>query len=173
LINVTKGFSLKPGKSATLKVAVGALDLPAGAYTILAKSSSTNGSVNTTTTGPSVAVAAPFVAISGEVSVLTPSILKVGHTGTFKLTLTNTGNINSTGLATIAIGLSSDGATLAVPLTPFKKSLKLVPGKPLILTLHVKIPKGFAGVGNYFLFITFTQGATTFDAVGTMPFSVG
>jgi hypothetical protein len=98
--------------------------------------------------------------------------VKSGAVGTFNLTLTDNGNINSVGLATIAIGLSSDGVTLTASLTPLKRPLTLKVGKPRILVLHLKIPKGFES-GTYFPIITFTQGTTTVDVVGAVPFDVG
>lgn len=144
---------------------------PVGTFTLIAQVSYKSGTTTDSVGGSILTVASPSVSISSVMGAVTPATVKSGGTGSFKLTLTDNGNVNSVGEATIAIGLSSDGATLTAQLTPLRRPLTLKVGKPRTLVLHLKIPKGFES-GTYLPIITFTQGTTTFDAVGAVPFDV-
>lgn len=164
-------LKIRPETTVPVTVRINAA-LSAGTYTLVAQVSYKSGTTTDSVGGPTLTVAAPSVSISSVMGAITPTTVKSGGTGNFDLTLTDNGNVNSVGEATIAIGLSSDGATLAATLTPVKRPLTLKVGKPRTLVLHLKIPKGFEP-GTYFPIITFTQGTTTFDAVGMVPFDVG
>ena len=167
----TKKLTLKAGKTGKATIALPKLSLTAGSYTIFAKTTDTAGAISVAT-GPSLQVSAPVISLSASVGAVSPTTVVAGKTIGFMLTLTNAGNVDSIGPATIAIGLSVDGTTAAVVLKPQKKSLKVkAGGLAIALKLHIAIPKSQAA-GTYFPVVTFTQGTSTFTAVGTTSFAV-
>jgi hypothetical protein len=109
---LTRTVAVKADGSSPVTVAV---DLPsstaAGTYTLLAKTTDTAGTTSATT-GPSLAVAAPFVSFTDETltSDLSGPVVNGTKTkDTASLTLTNSGNIASTGDTTVELLLSEDG----------------------------------------------------------------
>jgi hypothetical protein len=170
--SVSKRLKLKAGKSTTASVPVKPASLPAGTYTLLAEATDAPGTAIVSPTGPSLTVAAPVVTLTHTVGTVAPASLPPGRSIAFTLTLTNTGNIASAGLSTITVGLSTDGATLAVPLSTVKRSLKIAPGgKPVAVKLKVKLPATLAA-GPYQPFVSFAQGKATFTAVGDTALTV-
>jgi hypothetical protein len=118
-------------------------------------------------------VAAAYVALTGTVSAVTPAAVTPGKTLSFTLTLDNSGNVNSTGKATLAVYLSADGTALTVPITPtLTKSLTVKPGKPLPVRLSVKVPTT-APAGSFFPLVTVVQGTATTTAAATTKVAVG
>jgi len=169
--SVKHGLSLKPGKTATVAVPANkGVALPAGTYTVLAQVVDATLGTSAAATGPTLTVAAPFASLTGTV---TPLATTPGKTLSFTLTITNGGNVNAAGKATLAVYLSLDGTTLSVPVTPvLTKSLTVKPGKPLAVRLKVKVPTA-AAAGNYFPLVSFTQGAQLFTAAAATKVAVG
>ena len=162
-----KNLPLKAGKSTGKSINVSKLSLPAGTYTLLAQATDSAGNVSASTTGPTLTVAAPFVSLSAVVGAVKPTSPKVGKPATFVVTITNAGNVDSTGDLTLAIGVSSDGTTLAEAVTSVtKKNAKVKSGgKALKVSAHFKVPTDLPFFTLY-PFVTITQGTTTLSAVG-------
>jgi hypothetical protein len=158
---------LKAGRSESVLDPVNTESLPSGSYMILAEVTDSTGAVSDSTTGPSLSVAAPFVSLAATLGPVVPATVKLGGVGTFRLILTNAGNINATGPATIDIGLSTDGATVAVPLTPVRRAVTvLANGKPTPVVLTFRIAKTFSPGGTYEPIITYNQGSNTLTQTG-------
>jgi hypothetical protein len=167
---IAKAPAPRPGKSVPSHITIPSLNLSAGGYTLLSEVIDASGDIATAATGTSVTVNAPFVAVTGVIGAVTPDIVK--SVGTFKLTLENSGNIETTGKAMIIVGLSADGVTVseALPSTIIRP-VNIFPGRPTTLVLHIKLPKGFAA-GTYYPFVSYTQGTTSFAMAGTAAFTV-
>jgi hypothetical protein len=168
-----KKLKLKAGQTTKLSVPLKNLSLPAGSYTLLAQTTDYNKLVTPSTTGPSLVVAAPFVSVSAVVGPVKPVTVIAGKSVSVAVTLTNAGNINSTGKMNVAFGLSSDGATLAIPLTTVTKAVTVKSGgKATPLHLPFKIPVGTAA-GTYFPYLTIVQGSVDLSVVGSVAFTIG
>ncbi len=171
--SVSKKLNLAAGKSITVTIPVKSQPAPAAAtYDILTAATNASGTVSTTQATNGLMVAAPFVNLSAAVGVPSPTALTAGKTITVKVTLTNEGNINSTGALTTTIGLSSDGATLTNSLTQQTKNVTVKANtKAVALTFKIKIPAGTTP-GTYFPAFTFSQGSDTFTVVGNASTAV-
>jgi hypothetical protein len=172
LNSIKRPVVLKAGREILERVPVNTAALPAGTYTILEQTTDSKGNITATTTGPTLTVVAPSISLSASIGLVSPSLVKLGRTGTFKLTITNSGNINSTGLASIAIGLSADGVSEFVPLTTVRSKPTIRPSKSVTIVLHLKIAKAFSPTGTYEPFVSFAQGSNTVTQIGS-AFTVG
>jgi hypothetical protein len=167
-----RGLALGPGKSTLFAFPIRSFDLPPGTYTILAQTTDKYLTTDTATTGPTVAVAAPVITLSAGLGVVSPAtVIKPGRVISFVLTLENSGNVNSTGLANISIGLSTDGTTTSTPLTTQERRLTIRAGNiPVRLRLLLRVPTDTAA-GTFTPFVIFTQGANSVTALGPSPFT--
>jgi len=170
---LTRNIKLRAGRA--IHIPVGGT-LPAtlvGKYTLLAAAIDPAGFTSDAPTGPIATVASPFVSLAAAIDAVSPRAVAMGKTVTLKIVLTNVGNIDSAGIGTFSMGLSSDGKTIAVPVVPSQRKSVIVTagGKPTTVTLRFKIPSGYA-VGSYFPVLTFAQGSTKLTAIGSVPFSV-
>ena len=87
--------------------------------------------------------------------------------------LTNSGNVASTGRATIVLVLAADGSTPSIPLGTVTRSVTIKPGgKPLVLRLTAKV-SAFQATGTFTPQVTFTQPDGAATAAGTSPVNVG
>ncbi|MDB5300479.1 MAG: peptidyl-prolyl cis-trans isomerase (rotamase) - cyclophilin family, partial [Phycisphaerales bacterium] len=119
ITTLSRGVNLKPGKTLALKLTTKNLpaSLPAGTYTLLVQTTDPSVNVTDATSGPTIHVAAPFVSLSASGSSVKPSAIKLKKSGTLTVTLTNAGNVATSGAAAIDIGVSSDGQTEAFSLS--------------------------------------------------------
>jgi uncharacterized repeat protein (TIGR03803 family) len=171
---LTKKVSIKPGKTATFSLSVKGLALStADDYAFLPEVTDTAGLVSAATNGPSVNVAAPYVALSATVTGATGRPTAPGKPFSLTLSLTNGGNIDSTGTATIVVYLSDDGTSLTFSLTTVSKPLTIkANGKPVLVHFKLKVPTT-ATAGNLYPLVTVAQGSNTATAVDQLPVVVG
>ena len=130
---LTKTVTINANSSANEAVAI--KSIPAslnGTYSILASATDSSGT-SSSTTGPSLTASAPFVAFSNEVLTtnLTGSIVSGSRTkDAATLTLTNLGNVASTGSTTVDLLVSPDGtAASGTNVRTFPESIVIQPSK--------------------------------------------
>ena len=169
---VLKTLPLQPGQTKTKTVKFTKnVTLPAGQYTLLAQTTDSAGTVTDATAGPTLSVADAHVDLSATAGAVKPASPKLGKPASVQLTLTNTGNIDSNGALTVAVGLSTDGVTVAEPVTTVTFSNVRIKdtGKAVKLALHFVLPTDL-DVLSYYPVLTLTQDDQNLTAVGT-PFS--
>jgi uncharacterized repeat protein (TIGR03803 family) len=169
-----RSLKLAAGKSATLGVAVKPSALPAGTYTILAQMTDATGAVQATAaSGASLQVATAFISLSATLPSATPLAVTAGKTAlSLTLALTNAGNVNSSGMATLAVYLSADGTTPTFHVTTVRASFTVKPGgKPTPIKLKVKVPAS-ATAGTFFPLVVIDQGDATATAVAASMVNV-
>jgi hypothetical protein len=172
LATASKRLALKAGASSKLSLGIKEVALPVGTYTLLAQVKDASGDVSVSSTGQTVTIAEPVTALSATVTGLKPTAVVAGKTFSFTLIISNTGNIATTGRASIAVGLSEDGATVAIPITIIVQKLQIKPNaKPLMLHLKVKVPTSALGMSLYPI-IDLTQDAATTSAVSNTAISI-
>jgi hypothetical protein len=142
---VTRRLNLKSNKSINAPVPIKALlaALPANTYTLLASTTDPSGNVTSASMGPAVQVAAPFIALTEAFTrqTLTGAALAGEKTkAVAAIQITNTGNIVTPGLTTIAFYLSTDGMvdSNAALIRSVSKPLRIRPGKSIIVSLPLK-----------------------------------
>ena len=166
---VLKKFGFKPGVTVQKTVNVTKLPTMADQYTLLAQVTDGSGNVSDAKTGPTLSVVAPFVSLSATVDAVKPTAPKLGKPASFVVTITNAGNVDSTGMLKLAVGLSSDGATLAEAITTltFNTAKIKAGGKPTKLTAHFTSPADL-NLLAYYPLVTIMQGTNTLTASGPM-----
>ena len=172
--SVPKRLKLAAGRSVNVAVPVKSLQLSAGAYTVLPQTTDPAGTVVAAAAGPTVQVAAAFVALSAVIGKVGPTALVAGRPITLTVVVTNAGNVNATGAGSVTVGLSADaGATVAVPITPVKHGVNArAGGRAYALRVRVKVPTT-APAGTYLPIVTVTEANNTATAVGTTAITVG
>jgi hypothetical protein len=140
--SITKTVPVKAGLATPVTIIVRSLPSTlSGDYTLLAKAVDTAGTT-TSTTGPALNATAANVTFSNEVlkTNLAGNLVSGTKTrDTVKLTLTNTGNIASTGASTVELLLSPDGTVASgTEIRSLNESIILRPNK----TKTVAIPLG-------------------------------
>lgn len=154
---LTRSVNLKPGKTQIVAMPIKSLpaNLPNGIFTLLAQATDPSSGIASSTAGPSVRVAAPFIQLSESFTKLTlPSTAVAGARlhASAALRITNDGNIAASGPTTIALFLSSD-QTLnggATPLARLVKSVHILPGKSVMVSIPLTALPAIAP-GNYFV----------------------
>ena len=170
--SVRKSLSFKAAKSASVAVPVKTFASTAGGYTVLARVTDAAGTTTDATAGPIVSVASPLVQLTGTIDKVSPAAVTAGKTLSFTLTLTNSGNADSTGKASLSVALSADGITPTIPIEGLTKSFTLRPGKPVSLRLAIKVSVAAATMTLSPLVIV-TQGNETATAAATTAVAVG
>jgi hypothetical protein len=138
---------------ASKNVTVNIKSLPAvlvGSYTLLAQATNAAGDVTAATTGPALAAAAPFVAFSETFIKTTLSgsvVAGVKTAATETLTVTNNGNVASTGASTLSVYASADTtAADGTLIRTLPETIVLKPGASKTITVPlVKLPSLAAG----------------------------
>jgi hypothetical protein len=128
--------------------------------------------VDLLTSSKTVVVAAPLISLQGTLSAIAPKVLKAGKAASLTLTLTNLGNIDATGPASVAIGLSTDGSTVSESITTVSiRSLRVKAGgkQKVLVHLHFKLPTDLQAI-SYDPIVTLTQGSNSLTVVGS-PFT--
>lgn len=173
LDSLVKNLSLKAGRGTPVSFGIKNISLPVGSYTILSLVTDTSGDISTSSTGPTLTVAPARIALAAELTAVSPATISPGKDVAFTLDITNTGNVDSTGLADVAIYLSVDGSALSIPLEMKTEKLTIKPaGKAVALRLKVKVPAGTAS-GSFYPLVSFVQGTSTFTAAASSPVTVG
>ena len=172
IATVSRPVKLKSSKAASIAVPVKKLSLPAGTYTLLAQVTDPSGNTSVAT-GSALTVAPATITLSGNIGAVTPSATTPGKSISFTLTLANSGNVNSTGAAQLAVYLSTDGASLSIPVSTITKRLTIrAGGKPVAVRLKVKVPTTAAAM-NLFPLVGITQGTATATVAGTGAIAIG
>ena len=168
---VRGNLRLGAGRTTKITVPVKVAAPPVGNYEIYIQATDAVGNTSIAGKAPNVSVAAPYTSLVAVVGPPRPTVALVNRAVTFKVTLTNNGNIDSTGTLSAAIEESTDGMAVTGTLgTPQKKNVKIkLGGKAVTLTYKAKL----TDTGTFFLGATFTQGETTFTQFGTTPITVG
>ena len=162
LATVKRQMNLAAGASQTLTVPVKALPSTAGTYTLLARTTDAAGQVLTAVNGPSVTVGPPAVSLSVAVS---PTTLTPGEPITLTVTVTNSGNVDSTGLLDLTINLSANLEANSVRLaaTAHRLPERVKAGGTSVFRLKGKLPAG-TPAGQYFYVVGLSQGAASANA---------
>jgi hypothetical protein len=165
-------LKLGAGKTTHETVPVKIAAPPAGDYEVFIEATDGLGDTSVAGKAPDLAVAAPYVSLSGTVGTPTPTDFSVDKTVTFKVTLTNNGNINSTGPLSATIELSDNGTTVATSLgkPQVKNPLTIkLGGKAVTLTYKAKV----TDEGTFYIGATFTQGSQVLTVFSSTPINVG
>ena len=173
LINsITRSLSIKPGASVSVKVPLA--QIPAtlnGLLDVLAEVTDPNAIRTFINSGTQVTVGAPFISLSATFSAPIPATLAPGKSARISVTIDNSGNIASTGLATINIGLTVDKVTELPGSTTLAKAVTIPAGKSIVLHLKIKAPSTLAA-GLYFPYLSFDQAGTSITAIGASAVTV-
>jgi hypothetical protein len=170
ILAISKTLSLKSKASTKLSFSIHNLILPAGSYGLIAQVTDSTGTLTESPEYSTITVAAPFVSLAGTLSAIAPTDPKPGKTVSLTLTLTNTGNIDASGAATFAIGVSTDGSTVNESITTISHPVKLkTGGKPTAVHLHFKLPTDLLAI-SYDPIVTMIQGLSSLTIVGS-PFT--
>jgi hypothetical protein len=165
---------LKPGFSAFAHLPIKDIPVsaPADTYALLAEVTDPLGNRSSSTDGPAIAVAAPVVTLSNlSIGAVTPASIKAGKAGNVAVTVTNSGNITSTGSATVELFLATGGEPSTQPLVTLSPKSAIKPGHKHIFRLHFVLP--FAQTpGTYALFVTISQNGSSLSALGSQTFAI-
>jgi len=170
--SLTRSLTIKPGLSTMVTVPI--TQIPAGlsgTYSIVAEVIDPNAVRTEVNTGNTVKIAAAYVTLGATLSAPSPASAAPGKSVNITVTITNTGNVPSTGAATINLGLTSDGTTELPGSVTTARVEKITPGKPLVLKLKLAIPATLSA-GSYFPYFTFDQPLGSATAVGTTAIAV-
>lgn len=155
--SVTRNLNIKAGKAAAIPVKVNSAlaGLAAGHYTLIARAIDPTGREIDSSSGPSLQVAAPFIALSESFATLTlPATISAGARtrALAALNITNNGNIQASGPTTLALYASGDGGVdgSATLIQSVVKTLHIKPGKSIRLTIAIKMFPAVAA-GKYFI----------------------
>ncbi len=162
IASIKRQVNMKPGKRSTFRLTVKSLptSLANGTYTLLARTIDPAGNARNSAAGVSVVIAAPFVSLSASVTVVKPPSVRAGKAANLTVTLSNAGNIDTSGLASLNVGLSADGQTESDILLQSLKKLKVKAGKNLVIHLHFKV-KSTQATGPYFMYFSISQDGGT------------
>jgi hypothetical protein len=172
LASFRRRVSLNAGATKLLGFPLNGFPLPAGTYTILAQTIDRYLTVVNATAGPIVTVVPATVQLSASVAQPIPAAIKPGQFINLVLSVANTGNVNSTGIATIAISVA--GVTNPNPVLIAKRVARLTlkpNGVALKLRLRVRIP-ATQPADTYTPVVTFTQGGNVVGAATNGSFVV-
>jgi hypothetical protein len=148
--------------------------LAAGTYHLIAvvtDALTLNNSVATTQT---ITTAAPFVSLTGTATAVTPSSIAANKTGSISVSITNGGNIATSGPLVITLAPSADGVSPVAGATFGSLTIPnavIKPGKIGKYTLHIKNTALTAG--TFYPYITATLDSKTVTLIGTSQFTIG
>ena len=164
--SVNRGLNLKAGRAMPVTIAARPLALPAGTYTVVPEFTF-GGATAAAGTATTVVVAPAFVSLTATAAGVAPATVAAGKTLTLTLVLTNAGNVNSVGRATVTVALAdpATGVTAAtLPAVTVGTTVKLG-GRPVTVHVRFKVPVGTTA-GTYQPFVSFAQGAAAAPTVG-------
>lgn len=176
LAHVIRPLNLKASHTGAMplpiRIAPGAL--AAGSYTLLARVIDPSGNSSDSSTGKSLTVAAPFIALSESFTKMTiPSIVTAGAKAhaIAVLRISNNGNITTPGTTTVALFATSSGVVdgAAVKITSVTRPLRIRAGKSVLVTIPVRlIPTAAAGAYTIVAQVTDSNGQMTVATSGTV-----
>ncbi len=157
LATISRKLTFKPGKAVLFNLPVQTQNLPAGTYTLLARTTDATGLLTTAAAGPTLVVAPPVVTLAATVSAVRPASPKPGKKATVVVTLTNSGNVDSAAPLTVSLGLSTDGTTtVTVPLTSAAHQTRVAAThRPAKLVLSFTLPTAL-DIQTYYPVVTVT-----------------
>jgi hypothetical protein len=167
---VRPSVRLRAGHTATVTVPLRVASLSPGSYSLVIEKTDPAGDV-IDAAGPALTVAAPRVALSATLGSVAPVAVTPGRSLSFTLTITNVGNVSSTGKSLASVYLSADGSAPTVPVATLAKRLTIPAGKAVAVRWRVKVPRGTAG-GTFYPMVTFAEGTATFTAVAATSVTV-
>ncbi len=180
--NRTEHVRLKAGKTQAVKLPIKSLPpgIAAGTYTLLAEVIDPAATPDIATSGPTFTSGTPAINLSLSLGRVAPASIRSGGSGAVILTITNSGNIESTGLMAINLGISSNGSTDTAPLANFYVAPKIAAGDRVSIRLHFKVPATQTS-GTFFPYAAINQfgaiasgsGAVGFKIVGPAPVAPG
>jgi hypothetical protein len=174
LVAVSRSLAVRADGSATVSLRLRKIpaSLSNAGYTLIATVTDANGATLASTAAATLAVAPATVALAATVAPQSTAPTNAGRTATLTVTVANDGNVSSSGPLAVTLGLSLDGATVAVPLGTTRHGVTLKPGgKPVVLHLRVRIPAA-AAAGTDRPLVSVVQGNASVTAVGTTPVTV-
>ncbi|HEY8749505.1 MAG TPA: Ig-like domain-containing protein, partial [Tepidisphaeraceae bacterium] len=169
-LNVT---TAKP-TSASVNLKIAAAALPAGHYTLFARVTDANGNASDSPAGPTLDVAAPFIALAETLassSLPTTATANSKSHGSAILAVTNSGNITTAATSTLALFATANGTIdgTSLQLTTVTQPLKIKPGKPARAGIPLKqIPAIPPGSYTIVAQITDPDGALSSVLVGSL-----
>ena len=174
LATASRKVSLRPAAKTRINVPVNVVPaaLTAGRYTLIAQVTDPAGQTSATAAGPVVTAASPFVSLSASAVKVTPVTVHPGKTATLTLTLSNGGNVATTGTAAATISLSVGATTQATTLATLAPRPRIKPGGHARLALRFRVPANQAA-GVFVPSVTLTANGSTATAAGATPFTVG
>jgi hypothetical protein len=165
LRSITKSLPLKPGKFATLSLSVQTQTLPAGTYVLVVQTTDAAGLTTPSPTTLPLTVEVPVVTLAATVAAVVPAAPRAGRAASVAVRISNSGNIDSTASLAVAIGLSTDGTTVAIPITSVTVRPHVKAGGALVtVVVHFKIPANLAAAA-YHPFVTVTATTPTAQTV--------
>ena len=176
----TKSGNLKAAGVEALKIKLKAIpDVPNGSYYLLVNVTDPGGNTATTSSTGTTTIAAPFIALSETFSRLTiPASVRAGAkiSAVASLTVTNNGNVASTGNTAIALYASPTGTFSSgdTQLTSLNKPLVIKPGASKLVNLPLKtVPAALPdGIYHVLAQVTDSKGDVT-TAASSTTFTAG
>jgi len=164
---------LKAGKSRTFRFSGATLStsLPAGTYYLVAQASGAGGDSAPAASTATVTVAAPVVSLAATVDSVAPATVSPGRHATLEVTIANNGNIDSTGLMTINLGLVPAGSTEHANVATLNRNVRVKAGRSAVLNLHFTLPKS-EPAGTYRAFVSIDQNGKATSAIGASVLTV-
>ena len=157
-----------------LPVRIGAATLPASSYALIARVIDASGNNDDSAPGPTVTVAAPFVAVSETFERSTiPTTASAGSKtrALAILRITNNGNVTTSGTTTAALFASLNGAVdgTATQINAVTQHLRIRPGKSVLVTIPLKrIPAIAAGAYAVLAQVIDPNGAVSVASAGIL-----
>jgi hypothetical protein len=177
--SVTRNLNIKAGKAAAVPVKVSSTlaGLAAGQYTLIARTIDPSGREVDSNSGPSLQVAAPFIALSESFAALTlPATISAGARtrALAALNITNNGNVQASGPTTLSLYASGDGGVdgSAMLIQSVVKTLRIKPGKSIRVSMPIRTFPSLAA-GKYFIVAQVTDPSLQkTSAIGAMQVTV-
>ena len=158
--STSKGPAIPAGKSAVLNIPVSSLPstLGNGTFYLFVETADSSGNTESTQVTNPVVVAAPFVTLSETIATTLAASLVSGTTthGAATTTITNNGNVKSSGSTQIALSASLDSGVVGTAVTSVAKNLQILPGKSVRVVIPIKSIPALAN-GNYFFVVQVTD----------------
>jgi hypothetical protein len=169
--SVPLSVNIKAGRAAPPEtVALQSLpNVATGSYGVVATVTDASQNVSTATFATPVTITAPFVLLGATAGAVTPATIVNGKSGAVTVVVSNGGNIDSTGVLTVNVGLVLAG--VSTPVGNLSKKVTVKTTKPLSVKMHFKVPKGMAA-GAYSLVATVSQGGQTASATSATTVTV-
>jgi subtilase family serine protease len=167
IASLTRKNSIRPNSATSVSIPLKLI--PAGlngSYQIIAVVTDSNQTITSATSGKSVTIAPGFVSLSATLSATAPATVAPGRTVAVTLTLTNAGNLDATGSATLNLGVSSDKATELPDGTTLIRPVTIRANGKTVIRLHITVPSTLLA-GTFYPFLSFTQGANSVTAIGS------